>query len=347
MGIPKKIIKDIKLTPEKILMERREELLNDINRNGTFLPKSILHADLDRGFLDFVKNDLELVVDGIKVPFIDVIITTQNWVQFTETWKFQNTDDNPEPPFITVVRKKETKFGTHPSLMYNIPNRRQYYYAAVPTWDGMRKGVDIYTIPQPIPINISYNVKIVCSRMRELNEFNRIILGAFASRQAYTVIKGHYIPIIMNEITDESVTDLEKRRYYVQSYDFTLVGFLIDENEFEVKPAISRSLVLTEFDKENTRKKANKKKKTSDVGFKNIVFNIGVTQISQPYFTTTDIKFLNTNNMESYDVYINDNLYGTNLNVITLNSGDVLRLDIVKIDINEISKIEIESNILT
>jgi hypothetical protein len=34
-------------------------------------------------------------------------------------------------------------------------------------------------------------------------------------------------------ITDESVNDLEKRRYYVQSYDFTMLGFLIDEDEFE------------------------------------------------------------------------------------------------------------------
>jgi len=346
MGLPK-IIKDIKLTPEKILMERREELLDDINRNGTFLPKSILHADLDRGFLDFVKNDLALVVDGAKVPFIDVIITTQNWVQFADTWKFQNIDDNPEPPFITVVRKRETKFGTHPSLMYNIPNRKQYFYAAVPTWNGTRKGVDIYTIPQPIPINISYNVKIVCSRMRELNEFNRIVLGAFASRQAYSVIKGHYIPIIMNEITDESINDLDKRRYYVQSYDFTLVGFLIDENEFEVKPAISRSLVLTEFDKENPMKKNGKKRKTNDVNTNSVIYNVGVDQISQPYFVTTDIKFLNTINVESYDVYINDNLYGTNLNMITLNNSDVLRIDIIKTDGNEISKIEIESNILS
>jgi hypothetical protein len=345
MGLPKKIIKDIRLTPEKILMDRREELLDDINKNGTFLPKSILHADLDRGFLDFVKEDLALVVDGVKVPFIDVIITTQNWAQFTETWKFQNVDDNPEPPFITVVRKKEAKFGTHPSLIYNIPNRKQYFYAAVPTWDGTRKGVDIYTIPQPIPINISYSVKIVCSRMRELNEFNRIVLGAFASRQTYRVIKGHYIPIIMNEISDESVNDLEKRRYYIQNYDFTLVGFLIDENEFEVKPAISRALVLTEFDKENQIKKSNKKRKFSDVNTNEIIFNVGVDQISQPYYVMTDIKFLNTNNVVSYDIYINNNLYGTNLNLITLNSGDILRIDIIKTDNNDVSKIGIETNI--
>ena len=58
MGFPKKIKKHIPLNYTKTLFPRREELMDKINQDGTFLPKSILHADLDRGFLDFVKNDL-------------------------------------------------------------------------------------------------------------------------------------------------------------------------------------------------------------------------------------------------------------------------------------------------
>ena len=331
MRIQKKIVKDLKLTPEKILLERREELLAYIEKDGTYLPKSILHADLDRGFLDFVKNKLQLTVDGKSVPFIDVIITTQNWVQFTETWKFQNMDDNPEPPFINVVRKKETKFGTHPSLRYNIPNRKQYFYAAVPTWNGTRKGMDIYTIPQPIPIDINYSVKIVCNRMRELNEFNKIVLGEFASRQAYATVKGHYIPIIMDAISDESVNELEKRRYYIQNYDFTLVGFLIDEDEFEVKPAISRSLALIEVKDPNIKKRNGHKVKNITEGNKNVmIFTSGVTALTQSYYTDTNINFLNSQNVSSYDIFVNNNFYGSDLDLINIQSGEVLRIEVVK-----------------
>ena len=57
MVLPKKqIIPNINLTPEKILYHRREQLLEYIKEDGTYLPKSLLHADLDRGFLDFVKD---------------------------------------------------------------------------------------------------------------------------------------------------------------------------------------------------------------------------------------------------------------------------------------------------
>ena len=116
MPLPKKIKKNIPLTESKILLERRKELVDKINQDGTFLPKSLLHADLDGGFLDFVKNDLKTVVTGKVVPTVDVIMTTQNWAQFTETWNFQNIDKNAEPPFITIVRNPEDKYGSNPAI---------------------------------------------------------------------------------------------------------------------------------------------------------------------------------------------------------------------------------------
>ena len=115
MGLPKKIKTDIDISPDKILMERREELLNEITDNGTFLPKSVLYEDLDLGFISFVKENLRTVVNGKEIPIIDIIMTTQNWSQFSETWKFQNSDNNTEPPFITIVRKREVKFGSNPA----------------------------------------------------------------------------------------------------------------------------------------------------------------------------------------------------------------------------------------
>ena len=118
MPLPKKIKKDIPLTESKILLERRKELVDKINKDGTYLPKSLLHADLDGGFLDFVKNELKTIVDGKVIPTIDILITTQNWAQFTETWDLQNLDNNVEPPFISIVRIPEVKYGTNPSTLY-------------------------------------------------------------------------------------------------------------------------------------------------------------------------------------------------------------------------------------
>ena len=345
MPLPKKIKKNIPLTESKILLPRRQELLDKINKDGTFLPKSILHADLDGGFLDFVKDELKLIVDGKLIPTIDIIITTQNWAQFVETWEIQNIDNNVEPPFVTIVRKPEVKYGTNPSTIYNIPNRRQFFYAQVPTWDGQRMGTDIYKIPQPVPVDISFEVKIICNRMRELNQFNKIILEKFASRQAYQVIKGHYIPIIMGDISDESVLDLNKRKYYIQSYSFTLLGFLIDENEFEVSPAISRVLQVLEVDTRTVRRRKKQEQIEQPNNFV-ITYNVGTNVLSQTFNYTTNTNVIETNNISSYDLYINNNFYGTNLSQIQINTNDVVRIEITRDDINSVSSLTLSGLLL-
>ena len=345
MPLPKKIKKDIPLTFSKTLLPRREELLEKINKDGTYLPKSILHADLDGGFLNFVKEDLKLVVDGKTVPTVDIIITTQNWIQFTETWTFQNQDKNAEPPFVTIVRNPEVKYGTNPSILYTIPNRKLFFYAQVPTWDGQRSGLDIYKIPQPVPVDITFSVKIVCNRMRELNQFNKIVLEKFSSRQAYTVIKGHYIPIVMNNITDESVMDVEKRKYYVQSYEFTMLGFLIDEDEFEVSPAVSRVLQVIEFEK-TTTKRAKKKDLENTVISNEILFVIGNTTISQLYSYTANLVLGETKNIQSFDVYINNEYYGSDVNEIQVNTNDVVKIMVSKLDDTQEGIIYFQDNLL-
>ena len=288
--------------------------------------------------LEFVKDELRTVVTGKVVPTVDILITTQNWSQFTETWNFVDLDKNVSPPFITTVRSPEVKYGSNPALLYTIPNRKQYYYATVPTWDGQRKGMDIYTIPQPVPVDITYSVKFICNRMRELNELNKNVLQKFSSRQAYTFIKGQYVPIILQNISDESVVDLDKRKYYIQSYDFLMMGYLIDEEEFEVKPAISRTVQLLEA---KTSRGGRKKSYPKNPSLFPLTFNFsaGTTAYTENYKYTADLSFEGMENISSWDVYINGDFYGSDLTEIQLTSGNNLTLNITPTDPSSDSQI--------
>ena len=332
MPLPKQVKPTLPLVPKKTLSARREQLLEYIDKDGTYLPKSVLHADLDRGMLDFVKGDLEVVTAGKVVPMVDIIITTQNWIQYVETALFVDLDYNPSPPFITVVRSPEVKFGTNPALLYTIPNRKQFYYASVPTWNGNEQGMDIYTIPQPVPVDINYSVKIICNRMRELNELNKIVMQKFSSRQAYTFIKGQYVPIILNNISDESQMSLDSRKYYVQSYDFTMLGYLIDEDEFEVKPAIARVSQIMEIDTSSFKQRRNKSPKNPDEFLSNFYYVVGNNTLSDVVAYTANLTWANSTNIESYDVYINGDYYGTDVQKIQITTNDVLRIQVVKQD---------------
>ena len=347
MPLPKTIVKPtLPLVPRKVLSERREQLLEYIKEDGTYLPKSVLHADLDRGMLDFVKTELEVVTAGKIVPMLDIIITTQNWSQYLETWKFVDMDYNPSPPFITVVRQPEVKYGTNPSLQYTIPNRKQFYYASVPTWNGNEQGMDIYTIPQPVPVDIKYSVKIICNRMRELNQLNKVVMQTFSSRQAYTFIKGQYVPIILDNVSDESQMTMEARKYYVQNYDFTMLGYLIDEDEFEVKPAIQRITQLFEIDTTTRRQKIDKYPKNPDEFPSEFVFVSGNTTLVDMIDFTANMSLVGTDNIDTYDVYINDDYYGSDVSLIQITTNDVLRIEVTKNDNTQESKITFDNKLV-
>ena len=339
MALPKKLVKKIDLIPQKTGVARREEMLEYIKEHGTYLPKSLLHAELDRGMLDFVKEDLKTVVDGKVIPSIDIIITLQNWSLFTETWKFQDLDKNASPPFITTVRQPEVKPGTNPSVKYNIPDRKEFFYARVPTWDGTRKGLDIYKSPQPVPVDITYNVKIMCKRMRELNQFNKIVLQKFASRQAYRVINGHYVPIILNNISDESAMEMDKQKYYLQNYEFVMLGFLVDEEEFEVTPGITRSFLMLES-QNRTRSRRVRKLPASPKNFP-LAYGVGSTDtevtVSIPY--TVNFTVDTNVNVDSYSVYINGDYIGDDVAVIQLTLNDILKIEFTKINAGQVSSI--------
>ena len=254
MGVPKKK-NNISVYQGKQLVERRQELLDRITKSDSYLPDSILHDDLDLGMLDFVKNNFKVVSDGDQIPVIPKILTIQRWGEFTNTWDFSDLDGNVQLPFVAVIRRPDVQPGTNPSLQRTIPDRQQFYYASVPTWNGTQMGADIYRIPQPVAIDITYEISIVCTKFRDLNKFNQIVLQKFSSRQAYTTVKGHYIPIVLDTIEDNTPVDLDSRRFYIQNYKFTLLGFIIDDEEFEVKPAVSRLFLMNEFIESNNFEK--------------------------------------------------------------------------------------------
>jgi hypothetical protein len=176
--------------------------------------------------------------------------------------------------------------------------------------------------------------------MRELNTFNKVVMQTFSSAQAYATVKGHYIPIVTKESSDESVLDLEKRKYYLQKYSFTLQGFLIDEEEFEVKPVVSRAFTMFEVD--NYKKKPKKKKFPENPDLFDIVITatpdntgIGYYTYNAPYRVNMNLN--GSTNVSSFQVLVDNNVgvdtvTYTNPSKLELNPGDSVEFVITPTD---------------
>jgi hypothetical protein len=343
MGLPKNYRKDLNITPHKQGFEQRQSILDDIANKGTYLPKGILHEDMDAELINYIDNNIDLSLAGEKVPVI--FLTAQRWAEFSKTWQYSDIDKNIKLPFITIVRKPDAQQGTNYAGSFNIPGRPTFTYMKIPTWDGNRKGYDIYKIPQPISVDIMYEVRLFCNRMRDLNVMNRKMLTSFSSLEKYIRVNGHPIPLILDSIGDESViSNLDERKYYVQLFTIKMMGYLLDEDDFIVSPAVSRGIQFYEISEELYRApyQVDVDDQNNTICI-NVIFQRGVSSVTIPIEIDATYNNLNVTNSDS--VIFKKNGVTVTL-PFTANNGDQLYIKINKTDGNEQSEVELSGIII-
>ena len=71
-----------------------------------------------------------------------------------------------------------------------------------------------------------------------------------------------------------------------------------------------------------------------------VLFVVGNNIITQIFDYTVDLNLGDTDNVESFEVYINNDYYGTDIEQIQLNTNDTLKLIVVKNDNDKDSTIK-------
>jgi hypothetical protein len=107
---------------------------------------------------------------------------------------------------------------------------------------------------------------------------------------------------------------------------------LIDEEEFQVSPAITRQVTLFEFDTKKRGRKVEIEPSRPDSFDLDLLFVSGVTQLNEVFRYTVDLKTTTIDNVSSYSVFINNNYLGDNLPVIQITDGDTLKVIVTKTD---------------
>ena len=332
MGLPKNYRKNLNINPPKQGFAARQQILDNIANPGTYLPKGLLHEDMDRDFIDYVENDIDLVLGGEKVPVI--FLSIQRWAEFAKTWQFSDQNKNIKIPFITIVRKPDAQVGTNYAGAYNIPGKPTFTYMKIPTWDGNIKSFDVYQIPQPVSIDLLYEVRLFCNKMRDLNLFNKKLLASFAAGQKYLRINGHPIPLVLESIGDESViSNLDERKYYVQLFTIKMMGYLLDENEFKVNPAISRGISMFEVS-ENIYLAPYQIVAEDEAGIItiNVQFDPGINTFTLTVENAATYEEIIKENISSYILQVN----GVPVTLpFTVEYGDIISLTITKSDVSK------------
>ncbi len=225
----------LKLNGRAFGVERRNNLAKEVVKDSTPLPLPVEYKDIDDEFKRWVDEDLDMSFDGERIPTI-ALFSNQRFGEYMQTW--QKTDDkrNLLMNFKTVTRENNPKSGTIVGDTKNIPGERTALMRRMIVHDraGRKYYID-YRMKQPFAIDMIYTVSVVTNKYEFLNGFNQMMNDKFKSINCYIRPNGHFMPMTLENISDESQYSIDNRQYYSQSYDIKVKAYIIKEDDLIVE----------------------------------------------------------------------------------------------------------------
>lgn len=102
---------------------------------------------------------------------------------------------------------------------------------------------DMYSMKQPFCVDLEYTVTIVTNKYEVLNDMNQRVHFEFKAINCYINPNGHYMPMVLEDVSDESEYSLDDRKYYSQSYRIKVKAYIIRKEDFTVTKVPSRTIM--------------------------------------------------------------------------------------------------------
>lgn len=220
-----------KVTPT----ERRSALMKEPAKDCAPFPQTLDYKDIDTEFKKWVEDELEVVFEGKKLPTM-ALFTSQRFSEYMQTWMYNDEKRNVEMNFKIVTRENNPVKGTMYEGKGNIPGRQKFLITRrIVEDEAGRKFAMDYTMRQPTCIDLTYKVSVVTNKFTLLNEFNALVHTKFCAIDAYIAPKGHFMPMTLENVSDESEYNTEDRQFFSQSFDIKVKGYIIREEDYDVE----------------------------------------------------------------------------------------------------------------
>lgn len=314
--------------------ERRYELLRDVMKNGTFLPKTVEYEDIDADFKRWVEDEIEMVHDGKKYPTM-VLYSNQRFTEYSQTWKYTDANKNIILNFKTITRENNPEYGKIHGGLWNIPGNRYYTMKKQPVLDDNgSESLLVLKMRVPLAVDMVYKVSIFTTNIEDINEFNMTILDRFKSRQAYIRPNGHYMPMTLESVTDKSSYQIDDRQFYSQTAQIKVMAYIIRPDDYKVEElALKRgmkfgqylnrtkaSVEIEEVDPCNPRERYNYVPSRIIINFPKCIKTVEFSELGQN-FVITDVE---KENISDFDIEINEKHVEKEFPIVIKNNENVM-----------------------
>lgn len=339
----KQFLNKMRLRKSTIGANRRENYIKEILYKDTPLPKPLEYDDIDNSFKDFVDNILDISYEGKRLPTF-TLYSNQRFSEYSQTWQHVDENRNLLVNFKTVSRENNPKFGENQGGLWNIPGNRHYTILTKTILDNNgTESYERYSMKQPYAVDLIYNINLVTNKYELINQFNALVNEVFKARQYYIRPNGHFVPMVIDEISDESEYSIDDRKFFSQTFTIKAMAYIIHEKDFQVESFPKRVMMVYDGD-------AKKKKPVVDIeeidntDYENKKIDISIDfpdfieSVSFVIDCDVNIEKYNLDNIRHYRVHVNDTPIYTEKG-FKLKNNDEIKIKINKFDIALPSKL--------
>lgn len=340
---PKKNHTNFRLNDASYASERRLNLAKEIFHKQTEIPKPLNYQDIDSEFEDFVREQIAKFNDEVFPVF--TLYSNQRFSEYSQTWQHDDSEGNLIQNFITVNRDNNPKPGTNQGGLWNIPGNR-YYTMSVKTVleDDGTESYEIFSVKQPYCVDLTYRVNFMTVEYEKINKFNNRVNDLFKARQYYIRPNSHFIPMVVEEVNDETTYSIEDRKFFLQSIGIKVMAYIINSDDYKVEKKPKRLMMFMEGDTRRPKPVVNIEEYDGNNPLENrhieltIDFEEYHDKVEFNIDTDMDIEKISKENVRNIRVFVNDTPYYTEKG-FKVKNGDNIKIKLKKCDISKKSKL--------
>lgn len=216
---------------------------------------------------------------------------------------------------------------------------------------------DKYSMKQPFCLDLTYKVTIITNKYEILNQMNQMMHFEFKAINAYIAPNGHFMPMKLENVSDESEYSLDDRKYYSQTYQINLKAYIIRKEDFKVTKIPSRAIIrlLGDTDKKKPKIEAVEEdyfaddcciREIDDPYYnKLLTININIPNCVDKFKFNIDtdmvIRRFETTNVYDFVISVNGEYQHIDKDIM-LYDGDEVFFEITRDKLDELSKIVIQ-----
>lgn len=233
---PKRNLTFVKLTKEETNGNIiRKSYAQDIVHKAPIFPKPLEYADIDAAFKEFVENELGLTVNDKDVPTF-TLFSNQRFSEYSQTWEHSDEEGNLILNFKTINRTTNPQGGENQGSLWNIPGNRFYTVLQRSVLeDNGTESIEVYSMKQPYAVTLEYRVSFITDLFENLSIFNEMVNDLFKARQYYIRPNNHWIPLLLDNVSDESKYSVSDYRFYTQTVTIKALAYIIHEDDIKVE----------------------------------------------------------------------------------------------------------------